>query len=595
MDFLQFFDFLPFTLYFKQVREMRTSQLLRLGHIVVASSTLLDIQNGQDLRTIQLKSRPDFTNRKEEQTNDKYRVVFPQPEQFYIDIIINPCGSNETDFDGSGFYESRGYDCCVNHFGRGEYGYMKYHSSFMNGTIAMDFFTASKQRFLAGPNEVSHNMYLVDESGKLIEYTHSRRADDFHLIDDSCHGLRDPEPSCVERRMRAIPSPFTPPCWDHNQTVNSLSGCYSVDGNWSGHCMQVGYAQNAYIHICGGSFAEDNRCGTFIEIHMPNGNPYDGEETVLAETKLTTRETNGMLTTTISLLYKNHPSHLLCAYEETRIRIGSLVKILDISPLCCCPPKYSEVTRTGSFLCPKKRNTRAGPFTDRIDTIAEHLQRDHDLDVYPYCGAVDSNEDVIMCSLETAGWLPSHVKFDLRTGKKYMGSGFYYSRPCDPLQGNYTRLGGLLLEPSSQLGSDHLEGIYTKPCPFGPAFQSCALGDHGCKGNDALYSFAGEIGRVTSISPIHDHRQNLYGVSFNDGRTSYIFPDYVLELQNPTSNYELWFVQRTRNEKILQKRKGFKVIRPACTFDILNDQYLPFTILHDGQVMEVVNVSSYKF
>jgi hypothetical protein len=272
------------------------------------------------------------------------------------------------------------------------------------------------------------------------------------------------------------------------------------------------------------------------------------------------------------------------------------VKVLESSPPCCCPPKYSEVTKTGSFFCPMKRNSRPGPFADRINNIAEHLQRDVDMDVYPYCGAIETNEDVLMCSLETAGWLPSHVKIDPRTGKQYMGSGFYYSRPCDPLRVNFTRLDGLFLDLSSQLGSDHLEGIYTDKCPLGPAFQSCAESKHkhGCLGSDSLYSFAGEIGKVLYKSQNSDPQQNLYSVSFNDGRTTYIFPEYMLELQNPSANYELWFVQRNRFEKILQKRKGFKVQRPNCTFDILNDQYFPFAILQDGKVLAAINITNFK-
>ena len=562
----------------------------------VSRCSFIDIQNGQDNLLRQVESHPDvvdkfFPNRQTEEIYNKYRVSFPNPEHFSIELIVNPCGFNVTDYEEN-LYVPHGYDCCMNHFGRGEYGYMKYDPSFLNGTVAMDFATASNKRILAGPSEVSHNMYLVDEFGTKIDYADSRRADDFHIIDDSCEGLRLPDSSCSQSRIRAIASPSVPPCWDHNQTVHALRHCFSVDGVLLSHCMQVGYVQNAYIHVCGGSFADNDRCGTFIEIHMPNGNPYDNEETVLSEIKLTTRETNGMYTTTIRLLYKANPNHVLCAYEETRIRIGSMVKILELSPTCCCPPKYSEATKTGSFFCPIKRNTRSGPFADFIHTITEKLQKDIDMSVYPYCGAITDDEDVLMCSRETNGWLPKHLKIDPRSGKEYMGSGYFYSLPCDPIKGNYSRVNALLLDSFSQLGSDRLEGIYTEPCPFGPAFQSCTGSHHGCLGNDSPFTFTGEIGKVLSISQRSDPKQTLYRVTFNNGRTSYDFPQYMLEIQKPIANYELWFVQRNRFEKILQKRKGFLVQGPTCTFDILKDQYLPYAILQDGNVLTMINFTA---
>jgi hypothetical protein len=268
------------------------------------------------------------------------------------------------------------------------------------------------------------------------------------------------------------------------------------------------------------------------------------------------------------------------------------VKILGMSPKCCCPPKFSAVTNTGSFFCPKKRNSRPGPFTDHTHTITEKLQRDEDLNVYPYCGAMDMDKDILMCSRETAGWLPSHVKMDRRTGKQYMGSGFFFSLPCDAIKDNYTRTNGLLIDSTSQFGSDQLEGIYQNRCPLGLAFQSCAMTTHGCLGGDSFYTFSGETGKVYSIVQSVDPKMNLYNVSFNDGRTMYEFPQYMLELQNPISNYELWFVQRNRLEKILQKRKGFRVQWPNCTFDLQSDQYLPYAILQEGKPLSVVNYTS---
>ena len=109
--------------------------------------------------------------------------------------------------------------------------------------------------------------------------------------------------------------------------------------------MQVSFSQNAFIHICGvGDGSQDNNneidsdcCGTFLEIHRSNGSPYDSESTILSETKITAPETNGMYTTVIDLTYKRDKRKILCAYQETKIRIGSMVRILDVtdSEVCC--------------------------------------------------------------------------------------------------------------------------------------------------------------------------------------------------------------------------------------------------------------------
>ena len=42
-----------------------------------------------------------------------------------ISMLINPCGVNGT-HGGIDRSIARGYDCCMNQFGRGEYGFLKY-------------------------------------------------------------------------------------------------------------------------------------------------------------------------------------------------------------------------------------------------------------------------------------------------------------------------------------------------------------------------------------------------------------------------------------------------------------------------------------
>mmetsp|Transcript_8051 Transcript_8051/g.17158 ORF Transcript_8051/g.17158 Transcript_8051/m.17158 type:complete len:82 (-) Transcript_8051:108-353(-) len=81
----------------------------------------------------------------------------------------------------------------------------------------------------------------------------------------------------------------------------------------------------------------------------------------------------------------------------------------------------------------------------------------------------------------------------------------------------------------------------------------------------------------------------MYGVTFNDGRTVYWFEKGELEFLKPPSNYEVWFVQRNRFEKIVQKKKPFKVTWPRCTFDSVNGRYFPYAKLDkDGNPITVI-------
>ena len=136
--------------------------------------------------------------------------------------------------------------------------------------------------------------------------------------------------------------------------------------------------------------------------------------------------------------------------------------------------------------------------------------------------------------------------------------------------------------------SKDFNGQYTNTCPLvGDEFNSCGYysNDHSPDddnvgfGKDTPYTFVGETGKVVWLP---DSTNPTYGVSFNDNRTSYSFPEHHVSLVQTDSNYEFWFVQRNRFEKILLKRKGFKVVWPRCTFGSLNDGYFPFAQLDDN-------------
>jgi len=510
---------------------------------------------------------------------EKYKIEYPHPEDFVIEMLVNPCGVNDTNVD-SDITIPLGYDCCMNRYGRGEFGFLNYLPS-NDPTVsdsALNRAEIFEKRLPAGPTEVLHNMVIVDEDGVEIPFEYSRRADDHTEIDESCRGFRNPHRSCLEKRLRAFTSPYVPSCWDHNQTVDSTASCYSPEGIKRPNCMQVSYSQNSFINVCGGIYYDDPNCGTFIEIHRPNGSPYDFEATLLSETKIINRETNGMSTTTIDLTYKSQSNRILCAYSESKIRVGSMVQITEDSPQCCCPPKYNKLSKLGSFFCPRKKGFDSGPFVDALDTIAEQIENDRDQQVYPYCHDMKENQDMLMCSREL-GFDFGDADSDILHTLIGPQNSLYYTETCQAIE----------MVENGRLSSRDLVGGYGDTCQLGGAFQACGASDDNnkCASGDNPFNFRNRIGKVTR-TPQH-RKDKLYGVSFNDGRTEYNFPIEYLELQEPQSNYELWFVQRNRFERILQKRKGFRVVWPECTFDAKNDRYFPFAQLAaEGNTMKVL-------
>lgn len=83
---------------------------------------------------------------------------------------------------------------------------------------------------------------------------------------------------------------------------------------------------------------------------------------------------------------------------------------------------------------------------------------------------------------------------------------------------------------------------------------------------DTFFSFQGLVGKITCIptdkvpcvnmaEDKYDEDDVYYLVSFNDNRTNYAFRSTDLELHQPRHNYQLWWVQRTRYNFIIQKKK----------------------------------------
>ena len=500
---------------------------------------------------------------------DIYRTEIPLSQDFTIGVMVNPCGDNSTDTPETWL----GYDCCMDRFGDGEYGYLN-DAAMETMDLVYPIFRAARSDppIPSGSDEIFENIVLVDDRRQIKTIETSRRADDEVLVDEECKGVHDPHPYCMGVRLRKRIYNQMAPCTDNNETVSAMRSCYTPDGELSKHCMQVSYTQSAFVHVCGGEFSDDPHCGTFLEIHRTNGSPYDDEDTLISETKLLTRETSGMITTIIPLFYGFDSTKILCEFKETVIRVGTMVLIKEQAPSCCCPGLYNTLNREGRFMCPNKPGTPHGPFADKVDNLEEMLARDASRGNYPFCPEMPEDQDLMACSKQATTGFSQETRIE-KLGGVFGSQMRYYSTPCFHVnQTNHPTKGYGFTSPD-------LKRTYNDKCDY---FESCGklnMGEQNCVGGDDKFTFAGYIGKVVSIPDNLEDPNGIYTVTFNDGRTSYPFLLSDLEMQEPDYNYELWYVQRTPYDLVVQQRKPFKVISPKCTYDIVNLRYFPYAQL----------------
>jgi len=524
----------------------------------------------------QIRSHPDVVDHFKPETLfaniDIYRTEIPKVQDYGIGIIVNPCGENPLE-------SNLPYDCCMNRFGDGEYAFLNEEAT-ITYDVVYPVWRDMRSDFpiRALEDEIMENINIVDATGQVKTLLTSRKADDEIVVDEECVSKHNPHPHCVGFRKKAKRSTLQAPCTDNNQTVDSMLPCFEPEGGErSENCMQVAYTQSTFVHVCEGEFADDDHCGTYLEIHRLNGSPYDSEEVVLSSSKITEREASGMRSTTISLNYKGDEDKILCDFKESVIRLGSMVLIKEFAPVCCCPATYNTLQREGMFFCPRKAGTKNGPYADKVDTLQELLLQDQTQKGYPFCLNEGDNSDVLMCSQQASSGFSVYAYSE--STKDLDVQNRYFVKEC---------MDAVVNEDTGMFESSDLSGTYDEQCPY---FPSCGIRpDNGlCAVNaegkaDSLFTFAGEVGRITRMPKNVVDQDALYGVTFNDGRTVYEFKIKDLELVEPTYNYEIWYVQRTPYDFVIQQRKPFRVKNPRCTYDNTNDMYFPFVFLNSEGV-----------
>jgi hypothetical protein len=462
--------------------------------------------------------------------NDGYIYDYPTVTQYRIGIILDPCRGLKP-------------DCCMNIFGMPEYPAFIIDRSELERVVRVPV--------LGDENEVSTNVKLIYEDWSDVPAASSRIADDEAILDLNCFGVNNPYSYCLGKNYALRRSSQLPSCTDHNGTINSLADCFYPNGTKGIHCVQVAYTSTTFIPQCIDN--NDPHCGTFLEVHMIQGTRYQQERDIIAEVRLDQRNVSGYYTTVLPLTWFGDVNKVLCSYTETGLRTGSIVYITDLAPVCCCPRPFSVDDRIGSVQCPKGV-TGSGAFATRYKEYSEILNTEALVRTYPYCpyGLEDETAgDTFYCSYN-----------DIKDRAQY-------TKPCEPVVSKSNPQTGAI-EYSSKL----LYGKYGAQCPY---FESCGQTFDGgrCVPTDLRYTFIGRVGVVTRV----DNRAAIPSVyvTFNDGRTEYLFYQEHVRLEYSKSMYELWWVVRSKVNFAVLKKKRFNVTFPPCTFDEVNDQYFPYT------------------
>ena len=249
-----------------------------------------------------------------------------------------------------------------------------------------------KWHVLANDTDIQANVNLVYEDGSSVDITASRNPDDESYLDFECDSVNKPYSRCLGKNYAQRRSPLRQACIDNNQTVNAIKGCYNSDGKFSNNCVTVAYTSNTFVPQCSPD-ADQDHCGTFLEIHQLQGSPYQLETTKISEVKIETLNISGYYTTVLPLNWMGDLNTTLCSYTESFIRIGSIVYIKEGAvPVCCCPKPFKPATRVGSFQCPLG-STGNGAFSPFYKTLQDVLVVEPVMLKYPFCPSGLEDED----------------------------------------------------------------------------------------------------------------------------------------------------------------------------------------------------------
>lgn len=222
---------------------------------------------------------------------------------FRMEVLMDPC-------------RNRKFDCCWDRFGTPEYyNFRSGRVFYRDNTLIRE----DNRRF--PPDYQYYTNPERPELGICKTNTTSGKIDRHSTILKpgglSLKSVVYDDETCMADYMGRMLSPVFPACWDYNDTVESVGlvtneyavplNCTDGYGVSRRHCYTVGYTQNAWIMECSGEYANDPKCGTWLEVHIPN------DERIVSERKLPGGMLDGYRVIDLPLTYKGAADRVICA------------------------------------------------------------------------------------------------------------------------------------------------------------------------------------------------------------------------------------------------------------------------------------------
>jgi hypothetical protein len=211
----------------------------------------------------------------EKQNELSYRFEFPT--EYSIQMLVHPCKfSSKT-------------DCCNQ-----SYGAMEYFPPIepIEVDIAEGQFEAICQ--YEGSQQLD---CMVDANNEAIGYNDLRTPDLTIALDSACLGEGDPRYDCYGFRTKRQRfqvednngfKTIYPECIDNNDTITlKTTSCSSIaNTEEESYCLDLAFAQNAFVFQCRGEYEADPTCGTFIELHRADRGEEEDINQIISETKV---------------------------------------------------------------------------------------------------------------------------------------------------------------------------------------------------------------------------------------------------------------------------------------------------------------------
>ena len=141
----------------------------------------------------------------------------------------------------------------------------------------------------------------------------------------TCRRVVEYRRDCAAKRVSKVQPYERAKCWDYNTSLVADNDCYWGNGTRRPFCVTMAFSSTNYVAQCTGfrnhgEFSNDNHCGTFIEIHLPNitrglltGLYSEVQiEDVLIDVKVPPGLASGFRTIPLPTQLNNNPRRILC-------------------------------------------------------------------------------------------------------------------------------------------------------------------------------------------------------------------------------------------------------------------------------------------